>query len=144
LRSLPTYQGASANLIKEILEGNTRLFLSDVLSSLYDLGYEHLSDKELTGRSSWFTKKYYDWMTSNGMECKVLVIDSEGNGTYIVPYVMGFTIDFTFKHLLEKDQEEYTIANMGDYIALGYEADEMCLFDEFPKWITYYNPPKSL
>lgn len=142
------YKGKSEKLIeheliKEVLMGNVSLFYSDVLSGIYNLEYEDLNRDELSGRDAWFTQKYLEWMDSKGMDAKVLVIDSEEKGIHIVPYVMGYTVDFTFKHILEKDQEEFTIATIGDYIALGYQVDEISLFDKFPEWIHSFNPPKN-
>lgn len=139
-----TYEEKTGQLIKSVLEGNVRVFLSDVLSGVYDLGYESLDREQLASRDAWFTKNYMGWMENKGLDAKVLVIDSEEKGVHIVPYVMGFTVDFTFKHILEKDQEEFTVATIGDYISLGYQVEEMSIFNEFPEWIDSFYPPKNL
>lgn len=140
LNTTPEKEG---KLIKELLKFNVDLFFSDVLSQIYDLGYEELSKQELTDRDAWFTKKFIDWARKKCLDSKVLIINSEDKGIHIVPYIMGFTVDFTYKHLLEKDQEEYTISTIGDYIILGYNENEMNLFNEFPQWIKSFLPPKS-
>jgi hypothetical protein len=144
LKTIPTYEQKEGEFRKELLRGYVMLFFSDVLSEIYDLSYEDLDQEQLAARDAWITKNYMDWMEKKGLDAKVLVFDSEEKGIHIVPYVMGFTVDFTFKHLLEKDQEEFTIATIGDYISLGYQVEDMSIFSEFPEWIDSFYPPKSI
>lgn len=144
MKKIPTYEQKEGEFRKELLRGYVMLFLSDVLSGVYDLGYEDLNREQLAARDAWFTKKYLEWSDKKDLDAKVLVIDSEEKGIRIVPYVMGFTVDFTFKHILEKDQEEFTIATIGDYISLGYQVEEVSIFNEFPEWIDSFYPPKNI
>jgi hypothetical protein len=144
LKTIPTYEQKEGEFRKELLRGYVMLFFSDVLSEIYDLSYEDLDREQLAARDAWFTKNFMDWMDKKGLDAKVLVIDSAEKGIHIVPYVMGFTVDFTFKHILEKDQEEFTLATIGDYISLGYQVEEISIFDEFPRWIDSFFPPKSI